>query len=209
MCSRLCSRRCRIIVIHLGDCLSTWLGCHLSVVLCRDVWLVGPSRHVCWASPLTSDVKIWLERSTDCDSGRFVGISNGSSRDPPTHRLGGAKDIVAIHVDLAPSRLDVIDIGLSDHSLLRGTILVTYGYDRFPCCCLTVVTTLSLQVLHGSHQMWMNSGVGWFGSLVWRRVSRDEVILSVRPVALSRPMSPPLLPLMHGRFGAGNTGTCT
>jgi hypothetical protein len=75
---------------------------------------------------LTGDVNIHLERSTDSDTGRFVEMltARGLARiiTDPTHSLGGALDVVATRVDIMPSKVDVIDVGLSDHSLLRWTM---------------------------------------------------------------------------------------
>ncbi len=75
---------------------------------------------------LTGDVNIRLERSTDSVTSRFVDMltARGLARciTDPTHSLGGALDIVATRVDMVPARVDVIDVGLSDHSLLRWTM---------------------------------------------------------------------------------------
>jgi len=40
----------------------------------------------------------------------------------PAYRLGGALNIVVTHIDIVPWRVGVIDVGLSDHSLLRWTM---------------------------------------------------------------------------------------
>jgi len=116
---------------------------------------------------LTGDVNIRLERSTDSDTGRFVDMltARGLARitTDPTHRLGVALDVVATRADIVPSRVDVIDVGVSDHALVNAvndvvgstvsslhvedwSIMVTSGRCRFPCC-LTVVATLSPRVL--------------------------------------------------------------
>jgi hypothetical protein len=75
---------------------------------------------------LTGDVNIRLERSTDSDTGRFVEMltARGLARitTDPTHSLGGALDVVVTRLDIMPSKVDVIDVGLSDHSLLRWTM---------------------------------------------------------------------------------------
>jgi len=39
--------------------------------------------------------------------------------DKPTHNLGGLLDVVASRDDLQLPSVDVIDVGLSDHRLLR------------------------------------------------------------------------------------------
>ena len=115
---------------------------------------------------LTGDVNIRLERSTDSDTGRFgyMLTARGLVRitTDPTHKLGGAWDIVATRVDIVPSRVDVcrrrsvrplvaavddaVGSTVSNLHVEDRSIMVTSGCDRVPCC-LTVIKTLSPRVL--------------------------------------------------------------
>ena len=75
---------------------------------------------------LTGDLNIRLERSTNPETSQFVhmlaahGLAHSTT--PATHVLGGALDVVVLRADMLPSRVDVIDAGLSDHWLLRWTM---------------------------------------------------------------------------------------
>ena len=72
---------------------------------------------------VTGDVNIRLERSTDAETTQFVdmlaayGLAHCTTS--ATHSLGGMLDVVALRADMLPLQVDVIDVDLSDHRLLR------------------------------------------------------------------------------------------
>lgn len=72
---------------------------------------------------LTGDVNIRLERSTDSETSQFIDMlaACGLAHCPTsaTHNLGGSLDVVALRTDMLPLQVDVIDVDLSDHRLLR------------------------------------------------------------------------------------------
>jgi hypothetical protein len=88
----------------------------LSDVLDRVATLVEPVFVV-------GDVNIRLDRPDDPSSQQFVDVlgSHGfvCRVTTPTHDRGGLLDIVASRDDLPPPTVDVVDVGLSDHRLLR------------------------------------------------------------------------------------------
>ena len=72
---------------------------------------------------IAGDINIWLNKPADSDTVRLVDIlaSHGFSNrvESVTHDKGGLIDIVATRDDLPPPSVDVLDVGLSDHRLLR------------------------------------------------------------------------------------------
>ena len=72
---------------------------------------------------LVGDVNIRLDRPDDSHTIQFTdalsacGLANFVKT--ATHDQGGTLDIVAARVDLVPPAVDVLDVGLSDHRLLR------------------------------------------------------------------------------------------
>src|SRR5664279_1305747 len=98
-------------------------------------------RLVTFADPvyLVGDVNIRLERSTNPATGQFAdllaayGLVNRVAT--ATHDRGGALDIVAMRDDLPSSPVDVVDVGLSDHRLLRWSVSLAR-----PCPVYTTTT---------------------------------------------------------------------
>ena len=72
---------------------------------------------------LAGDANIRLERATDPHTAGFCDLiaSYGLAQRVRgiTHDAGGTLDVVCTRDDLPPPTVDVIDIGLSDHRLLR------------------------------------------------------------------------------------------
>jgi len=72
---------------------------------------------------VVGDVNIHLEQADDPDARQFNddlaarGLTNRVAS--ATHDRGGALDVVATRDDLPPPLVDVLDVGLSDHRLLR------------------------------------------------------------------------------------------
>ena len=74
---------------------------------------------------LAGDVNIRLERVTDPDAVEFNSLLAGYGLsqlvDGATHEAGRMLDVVCCGNDLNSSSVDIIDVGLSDHCLLRWT----------------------------------------------------------------------------------------
>jgi hypothetical protein len=72
---------------------------------------------------LLGDINIRLDRSTDPLTVQLVDMltSHGFTNrvTSATHNLGGLLDVVVTRDDLLPPSVDVLDVGLSDHHLLR------------------------------------------------------------------------------------------
>jgi Reverse transcriptase (RNA-dependent DNA polymerase) len=78
---------------------------------------------------LVGDVNVHLERPDDpasrqlCDEFEARGLTNCVSS--PTHNLGGTLDVVISRIDLSLPCVEVVDVGLSDHYLLRWSVPTT------------------------------------------------------------------------------------
>ena len=75
---------------------------------------------------IVGNINIHHERPNDsaaCEI-REILIAHGLSNcvSSPTHDLGGLLDVVVCRSDLPVQSIDVIDVGLSDHHLLRWTV---------------------------------------------------------------------------------------
>jgi len=72
---------------------------------------------------LAGDVNIRLERTSDPDTIEFNDLVAGYGLTQlvrgPTHDKGGTLDVVCVRDDLPTPTVDVVDVGLSDHRLLR------------------------------------------------------------------------------------------
>jgi len=77
---------------------------------------------------LTGDVNIHVERASDPDTVEFVDVlaAHGLVQlvSEATHDAGGTLDVVCVRGDLPLPAVDVVDVGLSDHRLLRWTSLL-------------------------------------------------------------------------------------
>jgi len=105
----------------------------LSEVLDRLVAFIDPVFVV-------GDFNVRLDRPSDPDAGQFnellTAYGLASRVTTATHDQGGILDTVATRNDLPSPHVDVIDVGLSDHCLLRwSTALVR------PCPIYTSVDT--------------------------------------------------------------------
>jgi len=78
---------------------------------------------------LVGDVNIHLEAPTNANTAQFVDVlaAHGlaSRVMSATHDLGGILDVVASRDDLPSPDVDVLDVGLSDHRLLRWSSSLT------------------------------------------------------------------------------------
>ena len=78
---------------------------------------------------VVSDLNVHLERNNDAPAVQLVDLLADHSLvcrvTAPTLDLGGLLDIVASHDDLPPPSVNVIDVGLSDHRLLRWSVSVS------------------------------------------------------------------------------------
>jgi hypothetical protein len=81
---------------------------------------------------IAGDFNICLDRDDDPAAGRFADLLAAYGLTcrvtSPTHDHGGLLDVVATHSDHPLPDVDVHDVGLSDHRLLRWSMLL----DR-PC----------------------------------------------------------------------------
>ena len=72
---------------------------------------------------VVGDFNVRLERDDDVNDVRLVNLFSTYGLDVrvtvPTHQLGGMLDVVATRRDLPPFDVSVVDVGLSDHCLLR------------------------------------------------------------------------------------------
>ena len=72
---------------------------------------------------VVGDFNVRLERDDDVNAVRLVDLFSAYGVDVcvtvPTHQLGGMLDVVATRCDLPPFDVNVVDVGLSDHCLLR------------------------------------------------------------------------------------------
>lgn len=72
---------------------------------------------------LVGDINIRLDRVTDPPTIQFDNVlaMHGLARcvSDATHDLGGILDVVVFRSDLLPAQVDVLDIGLSDHRMLK------------------------------------------------------------------------------------------
>ena len=89
---------------------------------------------------LVGDVNIRLERTTDPVKSHFIELlatygpvcrATGATPD-----LGGTLDIIAMRGDLPQSIVDILDVGLSDHRLLRWSTSLAR-----PCSAYTTATS--------------------------------------------------------------------
>jgi len=75
---------------------------------------------------VVGDLNIHLEQTKDTSASQLVDLLANYGLvcrvTVPTHDLGGLLDIVASRDDLPPPPVDVIDVGLSDHRLLRWPV---------------------------------------------------------------------------------------
>ena len=75
---------------------------------------------------VVGDLNVHLERADDTTAAQLVDVlaDHGLSCrvTAPTHDAGGLLDVVASRDDLSPPLVDVIDVGLSDHRLLRWSV---------------------------------------------------------------------------------------
>ena len=72
---------------------------------------------------LVGDFNIRLDRADDPASRQFTDVLTAHGLlcrvTTPTHDRGGLLDVVASRTDLPSPSVDVLDVGLSDHRLLR------------------------------------------------------------------------------------------
>ena len=75
---------------------------------------------------VVGDLNVHLERTDDATAAQLVDVlaDHGLSCrvTASTHDAGGLLDVVASRDDLSPPLVDVIDVGLSDHRLLRWSV---------------------------------------------------------------------------------------
>jgi len=80
------------------------------------------------AVALAGDVNIRLERKSDPQSVEFCDLLDGYSPTQhvtgATHDVGGTIDVVCTRDDMTPPNVGIIDVGISDHRLLRKPALV-------------------------------------------------------------------------------------
>ena len=69
---------------------------------------------------VVGDLNVHFERPADASSVQLVDLLTA-----PTHDLGGLLDIVASGDDLPPPSVEVVDVGLSDHRLVRWSVLTS------------------------------------------------------------------------------------
>ena len=107
---------CVVVVVYRTGPVTSSFFAELSDVLDRVVTAVDPVYVV-------GDVNIRLDRTDDPSSRQFVDVLTSYGLtcrvSAPTHDRGGLLDVVASRDDLPTPLADVIDVGLSDHRLLR------------------------------------------------------------------------------------------
>ena len=73
---------------------------------------------------LTGDANIHLERALDTTAIEFIELLECYGPilhvTGPTHDAGGTINVVCTRCDLPPPTVDIIDVGIYDHGLLRG-----------------------------------------------------------------------------------------
>ena len=112
------SSACIVVVVYRpgSESVTAAFFVELSDVLGRVVTFVDPVY-------LVGDFNIRLERTTESATGQFMELlaAHGLACciTTATHDLGGTLDAVAVREDLPLSVVDVVDVGLSDHRLLR------------------------------------------------------------------------------------------
>jgi hypothetical protein len=112
------SSACVAVVVYRpgSEPVSSQFFSDVSDVLDRLVTFVDPIYFV-------GDVNIRLERTTNSTTIQFTEILAAyglvSCVTEATHDHGGTLDTVAMRVDLSSSQVTVVDVGLSDHHLLR------------------------------------------------------------------------------------------
>jgi len=109
---------CVVILVYRTGPITTLFFTEFSDVMDRVAATVEPIYVI-------GDVNIRLDRTDDPWSRQFTELltSYGLALhvSAPTHDRGGLLDVVASRVDLPAPYVDVIDVGLSDHRLLRWT----------------------------------------------------------------------------------------
>jgi len=110
------SSSCVIVLIYrTGPVMSTFFA-DLSDVLDRAVTYIDPVF-------LIGDFNIRLDRADDPASRQFTDVLTAHGLlcrvTTPTHDRGGLLDVIASRADLPSPSVDVLDVGLSDHRLLR------------------------------------------------------------------------------------------
>ena len=75
---------------------------------------------------LTGDVDIILDRPDDSSCQRFTELVTSFDLlqhvDQPTHDLGGSPDVVVTRSDRPHPVIEVVDVGISDHRLMKWTL---------------------------------------------------------------------------------------
>ena len=125
---------------------------------------------------LVGDINIRLERLVDLDVIRFTdviaarGLINCVTG--ATHNLGGLLDVVMERSDLRPSRVDVIDVGLSDHRLLRWPMTLTRPSPIYPSVTGRPWTRLDTNMFRAAL---MSHSLSLANLDAWTNLSVDEL----------------------------------
>ena len=110
------STSCVVVVIYRTGVVTSSFFSELSDVMERVVTNVDPVY-------IVGDINIRLDRTDDASARQFTDVLDmygfSCRVSSPTHDLGGLLDVVASRNDLPTTAVDVIDVGLSDHRLLR------------------------------------------------------------------------------------------
>ena len=110
-----------ILIYRTGPVTSAFFD-ELADLLDRVVSLVEPVFVI-------GDLNIRLDRRDDPTSQRFTELLTSYGLvcrvSVPTHNCGGLLDVVVSRVDLPSPSVDVVDVGLSDHRLLRWSASLT------------------------------------------------------------------------------------
>ena len=97
---------------------------------------------------VVGDFNIRVDRPDDTSACRFLELLSDHGLtclvDVPTHELGGTLDIVAGRLDTSLPHVEVVDVGLSDHHLLRWPMFLT----RQPSSYVTVTSRPWRQLDH-------------------------------------------------------------
>jgi len=109
---------CVAVVIYRTGSVTLTFVAELSDILDRVSTLIQPIY-------IVGDINIYLDRPDDPDTVKFNDILAAHGLTcrvtSPTHCHGRTLDVVATHEDLPSPPVAVVDVGLSDHRLLRWT----------------------------------------------------------------------------------------
>ena len=120
----LCSYYITWCIMRRATHLSTQIACSLIAVL-------HTTNQNSWATValpvvFTGDVNICLDRRDDASCQQFTELLTSFDLlqhvDQPTHDLSGILDVVVTRSDLAHPVAEVVDVGISDHRLIKWTL---------------------------------------------------------------------------------------